>query len=86
MSQSWNDYIQTEELANEGRHVFKSLQAVSTLLPATNDIKISIKQIDELPDDFEEFPWLEPPMKAGDICFLYAQEYYLVECEEVLEK
>jgi hypothetical protein len=85
MSQSWNDYIQSEELANEGKYVFKSLQAVSTLLP-TKDAKISIKQIDELPDDFEEFPWLEPPMRPGAICFLYAQGYYLVECEEVVEK
>ena len=86
MSHSWNDYVQGEELVNEGKYVFKSLQPLSTLLPTRKDVKISIKLIDELPDDFEEFPWLEHPMRPGDICFLYAQGYYLVECEEVMEK
>ena len=80
---SWDRHVQAEELANEGKYVFKSLQPLSTLLPTRNDIKISITRIDELPDDFEEIPWLERPMKAGDICFLYAQGNYFVECEEV---
>lgn len=79
---SWDRYIQAEELSNEDRHVFKSLQPVSTLIP-TKDVKITITQIDGLPDDFEEFPYLDPPMKPGDVCFLYAQGNYLVECEEV---
>jgi hypothetical protein len=83
MPQSWNEYIQCEDLANEGKYVFKSLQPASTILPKRDDVKITIKRINELPDDFEEFPWLERSMKPGDICFLYAQKYYLVECEEV---
>lgn len=83
MPQSWNDYIQDEELANEGKHIFKSLKALYTLIPDTDDVKISIQMIDKLPDEFEDIQELNKPLRPGDVCFLYAQGAYLVECEEV---
>lgn len=68
--------------------IYRSQEPLRILGDLSDDVTIKVARLSEessaeLKNTFNEFPRLEKPLKAFDMCYLYANsQFYVIVCDE----